>query len=285
MLRRPERVSPTAHYTGYTWYRQGWSHPALATREGRWLHRAIEPFDLLAGRLGAPTLDGFLQARHAVIDDLLSHAIEDGRVGQVVEVAAGLSPRGWDFMRRYGEQLRYVEADLPRMAARKERLLRKANLLRPGHRVVTLDALADSGPQSLAALADSLDPQQGLAIVTEGLLNYFDLGSVQSMWRRFAGTLRRFPQGLYLSDLHLAGENRGPLTQVFGVLLGTFVRGRVYLHFSGATEAIAALCGAGFDEAQLHAPAALLRARGTPTQPGAELVRVIEARTGGQCPT
>lgn len=280
-MRRSERVSPTAHYTGYTWYRQGWSHPALVTREGRWLHRAMQPFNSLASRLGAPSLDGFLQARHAAIDDLLSSAIEEGRVGQVIEIAAGLSPRGWDFMRRYGERLHYVEADLPHMAARKEKLLRDGNLLLPGHRVVALDALADAGPQSLAALVDSLDPQQGLAIITEGLLNYFDRAAVQGMWRRFATALQRFPQGLYLSDLHLSRENRGPLTQVFSMLLGTFVRGRVHLHFASTAEAVAALRAAGFDRAQLHAPADLLRQPGTPLLPGANLVRVIEGRIGG----
>lgn len=278
MAPRSERVSPTAHYTGYTWYRLGWSHPALVTPQGRWLHRALQPFNAVASRLGAPTLDGLLQARHAAIDDCLARAIERGEIGQVIEIAAGLSPRGWDLMRRYGERLRYIEADLPQMARRKEDLLRTAGLLRPGHRVVALDALVDAGPQSLAALVESLDPQQGLAIVTEGLLNYFDGATVQQLWRRCATALQRFPQGLYLSDLHLAGDNRGALLQLFSALLGSFVRGRVHLHFDRVDDAVAALHAAGFETASLHAPAAILQ---RPLQPGADLVRIVEARVGG----
>ncbi len=57
------------------------------------------------------------------------------------------------------------------MVALKQRLLADGGLLTPGHSVVALDALADSGPQSLAALAKTLDPKVGTAIVTEGLMN------------------------------------------------------------------------------------------------------------------
>jgi hypothetical protein len=35
LLRRgPDAVSPTAHYTGHVWVRNGLSHPELATWEG-----------------------------------------------------------------------------------------------------------------------------------------------------------------------------------------------------------------------------------------------------------
>ena len=50
-----------------------------------------------------------------------------------------------------------------------------------------------------------LDPDRGTAVVTEGLLNYFPTDRVEVLWTRVARELARFPSGLYLSDLHLAG--------------------------------------------------------------------------------
>ncbi len=270
-----DRISPTAHYTGYTWFHNGLSHPALATLQGRAMYHASRPLNAVSRRLGAPTLEGFLLARHRSIDTQLEAAIESGAVSQVIEIAAGLSPRGWDFARRFGERIEYVEADLPDMAAHKRRLLERAGLLSPRHRVVELDALADSGPGSLAALADSLDASKGLAIVTEGLLNYFPTDAVLGMWHRFATTLRRFPSGLYLSDLHVAGDNRSLGVSAFMSLLSTLVRGRVYLHFDSASAAASAMREAGFDTAVAKTPEAVASANGSIDRRGAETVRVI----------
>src|SRR5690606_13456988 len=147
MPRRSDSISPTAHYTGYTWFHHGLSHPALVTPEGRMLYAMSRPFDVGARLIGAPTLSPFLLARHRIIDHLLEQAIAEGRVGQIIEVAAGLSPRGWRFKQRHGERLRYIEADLPDMALRKRTLLQDAGLLKPGHEVVSLDALSDAGPE------------------------------------------------------------------------------------------------------------------------------------------
>lgn len=274
-----ERISPTAHYTGYTWFHHGLSHPAFATREGRAFHAALQPAAALSRRLGLPTLEGMLLARHHAIDAQLRAAIDSGAVSQVIEIAAGLSPRGWDFSRRYGSALAYVEADLPGMAARKRRLLADAGLQTPRHRVVDLDALADDGPQSLARLADSLDPARGVAIITEGLLNYFPQDAVQGMWARFANVLRRFPQGLYVSDLHLAADNGGVLVGAGVKLLSTFVRGNVHLHFEHESSALDALHAAGFTQAALLRPPAQPGRNGATDPAGARMVRVIVART------
>lgn len=276
MAGRSDSISPTAHYTGYIWVRHGLSHPALSTPQGRALHAALRPWMAVARLAGAPTLEGFLLARHRAIDRVLDAEIAAGRITRVVEIAAGLSPRGWDFKRRHGAALHYIEADLPAMAARKQARLDAAGLLTAGHEVVALDALADHGALSLAALTARLDPQQGLAIITEGLLNYFDRDAVEGLWRRFAAALSRFPRGLYLSDLHLSADNRGLAARGFAALLSTFVRGRVHLHYPDTAAAVAALRAAGFEQAELHHPRALLP--GERVAPGAGLVRVIEAR-------
>ena len=173
-----ETISPTAHYTGYVWARNGLSHPELATTEGRVLFESLQPIMIVSRAVGGPSLEPYLLARHRAIDALLSSAIEEHGVSQVIEVASGLSPRGWRFMNRYGDRLTYVEADLPDMAERKRAALERIGSLSESHRVQALDALRDDGPGSLAELATELDPAQGLAIITEGLLGYLDTDSV-----------------------------------------------------------------------------------------------------------
>ena len=276
--RGSDAISPTAHYTGYVWYRHGLSHRGLATARGARLYQALRPLNAGSATMGGPTLEGLLLSRHKALDAQLDAAIRNGEVGQVIEVAAGLSPRGWDFCRRH-PGLRYVEADLPAMAARKRRLLDGAGLRVPLHTVQAIDALADNGPESLAALASSLDPGLGLAIVTEGLLNYFDTAAVLGMWRRFATSLRRFPSGLYLSDLHIGADNRGLAFHAFSTLLAAFVRGRVHRHFDSAADAAAQLQACGFRSAALDPPPPQPVAGTASDLRSASLVRLVRAAT------
>src|SRR5687768_13428848 len=97
----PETISPTAHYTGYVWFAHGHSHEAFATRTGRLMYLALRGPGVIGRVAGLPTLEGMLLARHRLIDLRLTQAIEAGEISQVVEVAAGLSPRGWRFARTY----------------------------------------------------------------------------------------------------------------------------------------------------------------------------------------
>lgn len=126
-----------------------------------------------ARRLGfGLNIEDFLLQRHLLIDARLSQAVEREGVVQVVEMACGLSPRGRRFRQRY-PQLRYLEADLPPMAARKAALLREQGWLGPEHAVAAVDILAEDGERSLAALFAGLDRQRPLVVITEGLVNYF----------------------------------------------------------------------------------------------------------------
>src|SRR3954451_8128447 len=138
-------ISPTAHYTGETWVKNGLSHPRLATWQGRFFHATLALPNALSRSLGGPSLDGLLLARHRIIDALLDQLIQGG-VSQVVEAACGMSPRGWRFSERYGDALTYIEADLPPMARRKREALAQMGSLGEHHRVVELDVLRDGGP-------------------------------------------------------------------------------------------------------------------------------------------
>lgn len=267
--RGPDAVSPTAHYTGEVWARNGLSVPGLSTPEGRLMYAGLRPLTALGRATGLGALDDVLLARHREIDRRLEALVADGTVGQVVEVAAGLSPRGLRFTREH-PGLTYVEADLPAMAARKRRVLERVSAAGTDRvRVEEVDALADDGPDSLTALLGSLDPDLGTAIITEGLLMYLDRRDVEWLWSRIATGLARFPSGVYLSDLHLYVENSHPLLTAGRTVLGWGVRGRVDFGFRDGGDADTALRGAGFAEVGLH-PA--------PSGSRAMAVRVIEAR-------
>ncbi len=277
---RPEAISPTAHYTGTVWLQHGLSHPAFATLRGQALYYALKAPLAASSLFGGPTLEGFLLARHRLIDMQLEQAIESGEISQVIEIAAGLSPRGWRFAERYRERITYIEADLPDMAACKRKLLVDGGLDSEHHHICTVNALLDDGPGSLRELVQGLDPTRGLAIITEGLINYFDTEAVLAMWQRFAGVLSGFSHGLYLSDLHVRSVNDGVTTRAFMDMLSTFVRGRVHLHFDSETEACEEMLHAGFSQGQLLDPRSFAASVPDCRRAGAGLVRVVVARTG-----
>ncbi len=274
--RNSATISPTAHYTGQVWLRNGLSDKRLGTPQGNFLYRLLQPLMLASSAVGGPTIQDFLIARHELIDLRLAAAIEEGKISQVIEIAAGLSPRGLRFVKNYGSCLTYIEADLPGMAARKRDLL--GETAGPHHRIMTINALADEGADSLAALAATLNPTQGVAIVTEGLINYFDTDNVLGMWRRFATALHGFPQGLYLSDIHLAGVNNGLAINTFRMMLSTFVRSRVHLHFDNAQDLKQQLLSTGFTSAVVHDPHDFAAQLKSCKPRWASLVRVLEAQ-------
>jgi O-methyltransferase involved in polyketide biosynthesis len=271
-----DSISPTADYTGHVWSRNGLSHPALSTLTGRAFYESLRA-PMIASRLaGGPTIEAFLLARHRLIDLLLAEWIDDGRVSQVLEIACGMSPRGWRFAGRYGERIEYIEADLPAMAERKRKALGEAGSLGDHHRVEEIDALADSGPASLPAIAARLDPARGLAVITEGLVHYLAPAGLAGLWQRIATALEPFAHGVYISDFHLESDSGGIRGEAFRLALSAFVRSRVHAHFETETEISAALERAGFDWSRIHRPLDFAD-RIEVDEHGGGLVRVIEA--------
>jgi O-methyltransferase involved in polyketide biosynthesis len=266
------------------WGRNGLSDPALATTEGAVLFSLLRPL-MRAGRAvtGGVALEEMLLQRHRIIDHLLSRAIEQGRVGQVLEIAAGMSGRGVRFSRKYGQGgLLYVEGDLDAMATRKRMRLAAAGLTREDHRVVALDILADAGPDALEETTRGLfDRSKGIAVITEGLLSYFDTPTTEGVWRRIARFVAPFAGDLYLSDLHLGGKMDVAVVKVFRRMLQVFARGRIHIHFRAASEVAPALAKEGFARAVVHRPRDWAPQLGLPGARGLEAVQVLEASTRG----
>jgi O-methyltransferase involved in polyketide biosynthesis len=243
------------------------------------LHRGFALPLAASKTLGGPTLEGLLLARHRIIDSILGDLIRGG-ISQVVEVACGMSPRGWRFTEQFGDRLTYVEADLPDMARRKRDALGRMESLTDRHLVVSMDVLQEGGQGSLEALVETLDPAAGLAIISEGLLTYLDDDTVDALWARLAAALGRFDRSVYLSDLRFAREGRRLPERTFDVILGAFVRGKVHPYRGDEAMAETALRSAGFEEVLLHHGDTHPAAAGVRDDPGAGAICIVEAHCG-----
>lgn len=270
------RISFTALYTGHVWQRLGLSDPSLHTTAGRVLFNALRPA-MAYGRVvaGGRDLASMLAQRHVLLDHLLHGMVERGEVGQVLEIAAGLSPRGLRYHQEF-PALRYVEADLPEMAAEKRRRL--ANRLGPLHQVVSLDALTHDGPIALERVwARTLDPRLPTAVVMEGLVHYLARPDLQNLLDRLCVMLRP-SSGVLISDVSVLPEDsRGRLgVRAFLPLLAAATRGRVDLH--DADGGLAGLMGrAGFAQVVTHDPDLELATANQRTR-GRSVVRIVVAR-------
>lgn len=282
----PERVrassahiSPSAHYTGYVWYRHRLADPAFITPFGRFVHKLLWPVTWGARAGFGLDIEAFLLQRHLQIDAQLTEAIERRGVRQVVEIACGLSPRGRRFCSRYPE-LQYLEADLPAMAARKRLLLHGEGWLDGRHQVRAVDILAERGNQSLAALLASLDRSQPVVVITEGLVNYFPLELIEGFWSRLATGLSDFPEATYLTELYPDLREHPRYRQLrWGVeLIGRLTRGSYPLHYRDHAEIVTGFQRCGFAQVQVLDPSADAGSLGLPAARLPGLVRVIQAQ-------
>lgn len=272
-------ISPSAHFTGYVWYRHQLADAAFMTGFGRFVHGLLSPITWGA-RVGfGLDIEQFLLQRHLQIDAQLTAAIEQRGVCQVVEIACGLSPRGRRFTARY-PQLRYLEADLPVMAARKRLLLNAQGWLGSQHQVRAVDILAEDGNKSLGALFAELDRTKPLVVITEGLVNYFELPLIEAFWTRLAEQLRVFPHAAYLTELYPDLQEHPRYRQLrWGVdLIGRLTRGSYPLHYRNDQAITQGFQRCGFSEVIVFDPSMTSQALGLAPSRNAGLVRVIEAR-------
>ncbi len=273
-------ISFTAHYTGYIWYHNGLSAPPFRTRQGELYFALLWPFEAIGRQLVGGNIKDFLLQRHFLIDHLIEEAITRDGVTQILEIACGLSPRGWRFTERF-PQLKYVEADLPDMARRKKELLHEANALSERHKVVTCNILVE-GPESLEnVIAREFDTTKPLLVVTEGLVNYFNLETISDFWGRLHSALEKFPAGIYLMDNYPL-LNRHPfrlLLKVLGDTLGAASRSNVSFHFSSDEEMEAHFHALGFRQATAHNPRDYYGQLEIPETRGDSFVRILAARS------
>lgn len=273
-------ISFTAHYTGQVWYRNGLSDQPFHTREGALYYTLMSPFEAIGGAIVGTNIRQSLLQRHHLIDHLIEQAITREGVTQVLEIACGLSPRGWRFTSRF-PQLKYVEADLPDMARDKAALLREHGSLSERHKVVTCNILVDGSDSLESVVAREFDTSKPLLVITEGLVNYFDLDTISGFWRRLQAVLATFPAGVYLTDNYPLLEDHPfrKLMKLMGNTLGAISRSNVRWHFNSDEKMERHFRDLGFRAAKSHNPRDYYGRIAVPETRATPIARILEART------
>jgi O-methyltransferase involved in polyketide biosynthesis len=248
-------LSSTALYTAYVWQHNNLATIQLAQSKGFLYYQLLRPFNWLARTIKGVDLETILLQRHQIIDSILEREIESGRIKQVVELAAGFSPRGSSFVSRYGasHQLQYIETDLaPQIAMKKSLIIEKSKVDEKRHFFIPVDAFAKDG---FAELKKTLDPNLGTAIISEGLLNYFSTEQVSELWIKIQDFLSHFSTGIYLADTQTRAESFDhPLAKMIVSLIRQASKSPFYHHYSGADELKTKLLDFGFSKVEIIMP-------------------------------
>lgn len=274
-------ISFTAHYTGYIWFQEGISHAALASKKGRWLAKLMSPLENWAELIIGDSMRTTLRQRHLLIDRQLDRFLSVHPNAQVLEIATGLSPRGWRYRQKY-PKLVYVEADLPEMAAAKRQAL--SQIETPAPRIEAVDLFGEG----FQDLLKTFDPKKPLVIISEGLVNYFTKDMLNDLWTRLATGLKQFPIGVYITDLYPEPVTRRLAKVIWNSskILKVMSRSAFAFHFTSPAEVISAMQKAGFTQSEVFQPSdksKIIEVGNTKSQDTSQhlgdLVWVIESRT------
>jgi O-methyltransferase involved in polyketide biosynthesis len=268
------RISISAHYTGYIWYKNGLSHQQFVTPMGRAAYWALKPMNVFMQAMIGASIDTFLIQRHLVLDHLVEQAIAEG-YEQIVELAAGLSSRG-HLIKQAHPGIHYVEGDLPGMSARKAGLLDQLGR-QAGHITQPCNILDESGSHSIEALLAGLDRSKKTLIITEGLVNYFDLGTIRKVWSRMAIAMKGFPQARYITEVYPKLEQHPSYkyVKVAQKVVGFFTQGEYPLHYDSNQEMQQGFLEDGFARVSVTAPEDYYDKLDMPTSSRQSLVRLV----------
>ncbi|USA47023.1 class I SAM-dependent methyltransferase [Acinetobacter sp. C26M] len=248
-LSKHRHISFTAHYTGYIWYQMGISHPALATAKGKMLAALVHPIESWAEKYVGGSMRTTLKQRHSMLDSHLKELIEQYPDLQVLEIACGLSPRGWWFRQHY-PNISYRELDLPDMAATKQAALQQieSNV----DEVLSVDLFTDA----FAAAFEVFDPQRPLVIISEGLINYFEKPLLQQLIQAIANYGQGFKELHYLTDIYPEPTQNKLATIIWNSsrLLKLMSRSAFSFHFKTPAEVEHFFHEAGFNQVEVLQP-------------------------------
>ncbi|ENU27750.1 MULTISPECIES: class I SAM-dependent methyltransferase [Acinetobacter] len=248
-LSKHRHISFTAHYTGYIWYQMGISHPALATTKGKTLAALVHPIESWAEKYVGGSMRTTLKQRHTMLDTHLEQLIQQYPNLQVLEIACGLSPRGWWF-RQHHPDICYRELDLPDMAATKQAALQQ---IEPHvDDVLSVDLFTEA----FANVFKVFDPKRPLVIISEGLINYFEKPLLQQLIQAIAIYGRDFKELHYLTDLYPEPTQNKLATIIWNSsrLLKLMSRSAFSFHFKTPAEVENFFHEAGFKQVEVLQP-------------------------------
>jgi O-methyltransferase involved in polyketide biosynthesis len=193
-----DNIPPSALYTAATWRWGNLPGADLVTPpNARPVFQVVNAYLSLYRLLnpGWHSLRHTLLHRHAGIE----HLLRGSNCSQVIEIAAGFSPRGSAISA--DPAIRYFEVDLPPVIAAKRALLRTTPA---GQTVLRRENLA-----LLEGDVTAMEWNRFAAcpsfVITEGLMMYFDRATQMKIWRDIAEFLRT-NRGEYVFDYLPAPE-------------------------------------------------------------------------------
>ncbi len=262
------RISITALYTGHIWFKNDLSLPVFHSYAGRILYWMLKPVNVLLRLMAGADIETFLLERHRVIDERVTALVEQHPSLQIIELACGLSPRGARIMAASRAGVNYIETDLPGMAQRKKSMLAKLGLLNDKHTVQPCNILKVEGEESVEAIINRLDRRRPVLIITEGLVNYFDLPTITAFWQRIATATKSFPNSYYITEVYpdLKGHPRYDWIQRASKLVATLTRSDYPLHYETDQEMQQGFQGCGFETVEIVNPSKPAPSKISPSQ-------------------
>ncbi|MBJ9703345.1 MULTISPECIES: class I SAM-dependent methyltransferase [Acinetobacter] len=248
-LSKHRHISFTAHYTGYIWYQMGISHEALATAKGKSLAYLVHPIESWAEKYVGGSMRTTLKQRHTMLDHHLEKLIQENPDLQVLEIACGLSPRGWWFRQHY-PSITYRELDLPDMAQTKQNALQQIEKNAP--EILSVDLFTEAFAQAF----EVFDPNRPLVVISEGLINYFDKDLLKQLIQSIAHYGTAFKTFHYLTDLYPEPIKNKLATLIWNSskLLKLMSRSSFSFHFKSPQEVQDFFKDAGFQQVTVEQP-------------------------------
>ncbi len=176
-----------------------WAKEMLACLRTKGTVLSDGPWNERAGHDYAP----FLEARFKAVNRIL----DEHSATQILELAAGLSPRGMDFAQR---GVVYAEADLPESSALKREIVTAVLGRIPSNLHLCAASVLDSAALSACCAAFTDRP---VSITTEGLLRYLTFEEKTQLAANVRDILARFGGMWITTDIHLRhwAQRRSPV--------------------------------------------------------------------------
>jgi O-methyltransferase involved in polyketide biosynthesis len=252
-----DNIPPSALYTAATWLWGNLPGADLVTPpNARPVFRVVNAYLSLYRVLnpGWHSLRHTLLHRHAGIE----HLLRGSDCSQVIEIAAGFSPRGSAISA--DPAIRYFEVDLPPVIAAKRALLRttpQGQMVLRRKNLALLEGDVTAMEWNRFAACPSF-------VITEGLMMYFDRAAQMKIWRDIAEFVR-INRGEYVFDYLPAPDE--PRRSFAGRLLSRMrgAQGRAFACDGRNRQEIADDLGAaGFKRIAIHPSADFARAWNLP---------------------
>ncbi|MFN8674726.1 MAG: class I SAM-dependent methyltransferase [Candidatus Sericytochromatia bacterium] len=254
----PEKISPTAHLTSHAWDYLGISNAKYFVDPT--YKNILNTLRLLGFPLFLNKRNDYiyylLEPRHRAIDFFVFSKFY---YKQVIEIACGLSPRGFTFSEN--PEFNYIEADLPKMIEAKKNLVKniykQKNIKRDNHKFFSLDILNDNIYEKLSNHTN----KEKTIVITEGLTIYFDMEHLKKIFSNIANFLRKNDGGVYICDIYHSEDIKKPHNKLMNFAIN-FMGVKFFTDIDNAEEGQNFLKDCGFDFVECINPLTLSKQLG-----------------------